>query len=294
LREANLLRANLSDAYLFRADFGLANLSEANLSNADLFHANFLYTDLSGVDLNGATLISTNLRGAILDGAKFKGARLYNTLFINVDISEVKELEEVVHVGPSYIGIDTIYNSKGKIPHKFLMGAGVPESFIECMNSLTGNAFDYYSCFISYSSKDEDFAKRLYADLQTEGVRCWFAPEDLKIGQKIRHGIDEAIKIHDKLLIVLSESSVKSDWVEKEVETAFEKERKENKIVLFPVRLDDTVMDTSIAWAADIRRTRNIGDFKNWKNHTNYKKTFDRLMQDLKADETKATESSSV
>ncbi|MGA9364591.1 MAG: toll/interleukin-1 receptor domain-containing protein [Bacteroidota bacterium] len=140
------------------------------------------------------------------------------------------------------------------------------------------------SCFISYSSKDEEFAARLYADLQTHGVKCWFASEDLMIGQKIRPGIDEAIRIHDKLLLVLSKSSVKSEWVEKEVETAFEKERKENKTVLFPVRVDEAVFDTEVAWAADIRRTRHIGDFRNWQKHADYKKAFDRLLRDLKAD----------
>jgi hypothetical protein len=51
------------------------------------------------------------------------------------------------------------------------------------MKSLTGAAFDFYSCFISYSSLDEPFALRIHADFQVAGVRCWFAPEDLKIGE---------------------------------------------------------------------------------------------------------------
>jgi hypothetical protein len=50
-----------------------------------------------------------------------------------------------------------------------------------------------YSCFISYSSKDQLFADRLHADLQDKGVRCWFAPHDLPIGAKTRDAIDEAI-----------------------------------------------------------------------------------------------------
>jgi hypothetical protein len=133
----------------------------------------------------------------------------------------------VVHHGPSVISIDTIYFSHGHIPDIFLRGAGVPDPMIDYMHSLVEsmNPIDYYSCFISYSSKDENFANRLYADLQNKGVRCWFAPEDMKIGDKIRPRIDEAIRIHDKLLLVLSKHSVESDWVEKEVETALEKER---------------------------------------------------------------------
>ena len=77
-------------------------------------------------------------------------------------------------------------------------------------------------------------------------------------------------------------------WVEDEVESALEKERKakergEERTVLFPIRLDSAVMDTDAAWAASIRRTRHIGDFTEWKDHDSYQKAFDRLLRDLKA-----------
>ena len=167
----------------------------------------------------------------------------------------------------------------------------MPEDFIVYMKSLVGKPIEFYSCFISYSSKDEDFAQRLYADLQAKNVRCWFAPEDLKIGERFRPRIDEAIRVHDKLLLVLSESSVRSAWVEKEVETAFEKERRQdNKPVLFPIRLDDAVMETDRAWAADIRRTRHIGDFRTWKDHDAYQEAFARLLRDLKAEKSSAAD----
>ncbi|HEX5106252.1 MAG TPA: toll/interleukin-1 receptor domain-containing protein, partial [Pirellulaceae bacterium] len=52
----------------------------------------------------------------------------------------------------------------------------------------------FYSCFISYSTKDQDFADRLYADLQARGVRVWFAPHDIQGGRKIHEQIDEAIR----------------------------------------------------------------------------------------------------
>jgi hypothetical protein len=153
------------------------------------------------------------------------------------------------------------------------------------MRSLLANPFEYHSCFISYSHKDEEFAQRLHADLRTNGVRCWFAPKDLKIGAETRSGIDEAIRLNDKLLIVLSKYSVKSPWVQKEVETAFEKERKRKYIVLFPVRVDDAVDRITKGWAADIRRMRNIGDFQEWQDRDKYKEAFGRLMRDLKAGE---------
>ena len=44
-------------------------------------------------------------------------------------------------------------------------------------------------------------------------------------------------------------------------------------------------MEAEEAWAADIRRTRHIGDFRKWNNHDEYQKAFGRLMRDLKAEE---------
>jgi len=149
------------------------------------------------------------------------------------------------------------------------------------MRSLAAHPIEFYSCFISYSSKDDDFARRLHADLQQNGVRCWFAPEDLKIGDKFRTRIDESIRIYDKLMVILTEHSIGSTWVEEEVEAALEKERKSRTLVLFPIRLDDAVMDTDQAWAASLRRRRHIGDFRNWKDHDAFKKAFERLLRDL-------------
>ncbi len=204
-------------------------------------------------------------------------------MFGNNDLSAVKGLGTVVHVRPSTIRIDTIYKSKGNIPEAFLRGAGVPEDFIVYMESLARNPIEFYSCFIGYSSQDDDFARRLHADLQQSNVRCWFAPEDLKIGDKFRTRIDESIRVYDKLMVILTEHSIASPWVEEEVEAALEKERKQSgKLVLFPIRLDDAVMETDQAWAASLRRTRHIGDFRHWKDHDAFQKAFERLLRDLK------------
>jgi hypothetical protein len=84
---------------------------------------------------------------------------------------------------------------------------------------------------------------------------------------------------------ILSQNSATSEWVETEVEFAFERERKEGGNVLFPIRLDNWVMKTDKAWVAKIRLTRHIGDFSEWKNHDSYQKGFARLLRDLKAED---------
>ncbi|MDE3088338.1 MAG: TIR domain-containing protein [Chloroflexota bacterium] len=141
----------------------------------------------------------------------------------------------------------------------------------------------FYSVFISYSSRDEALARKLHTDLQNHGIRCWFAPADIKIGDKLQASIETAIRVYDKLLLILSESSIQSVWVEREVETALEKERQENRMNLFPIRVDDEVMQTSVSIASYLRRTRHIGDFRNWEDPESYAKAFDRLLRDLRA-----------
>jgi hypothetical protein len=84
--------------------------------------------------------------------------------------------------------------------------------------------------------------------------------------------------------LVLSEHSVNSQWVEQEVETALGREREQpDSTVLFPVRLDDAVFGVKKGWPSLVSNTRNIGDFRGWKDHDNYQKSFERLLNDLKA-----------
>ena len=95
----------------------------------------------------------------------------------------------------------------------------------------------YHSCVLSYATEDQEFAERLHADLQSKGVACWFAPHDLRIGDKLRDTIYQAIQGKDKLLLILSAHAVTSDWVEREVELAFEREgQAPETLVLFPIR----------------------------------------------------------
>ena len=286
LNEANLSCADLSNADLSNADLRSANLNEAilrraNLSHTDLVGANLIRANLEAADLSDADLRGTNLSGADLRGADFSRAKVGWTQFDNVDLRTVKGLEAVEHRDPSTIGIDTIYRSAGRIPETFLRRAGVPEDFITYMRSLVTHPVEYYTCFISSASQDQDFAERLYADLQSNGVLCWFAPDDLKRDENFWHSIDESIRLYDKLLVVLSEHSVSSKWVEREVMAALEKEQQQNKLVLFSITLDKSVKQANMPWAVDIRRTRHIGDFSRWKDQNAYQQAFKRLLLDL-------------
>jgi uncharacterized protein YjbI with pentapeptide repeats len=277
LSGADLSMANLSGANLSRADLSGANLSEADLSWADLSVAN-----LSGANLSEADLRWADLSGADLREANLSGAMLLETIFADVHLTGTKGLNACRHAGPSSIDFRTLSKSRN-LPLSFLRGCGLPDTLVEYLPSLFRDAIRFYSCFISYSAKDQMFADRLHADLQNKGVRCWFAPHDLRIGAKTWDAIDEGIRLRDKLLVILSEGSIASDWVEDEVNKAYAEERERKETVLFPIRIDDIVMTTPEPWARKLRDQRNIGDFRQWKKPAEYQKSLERLLRDLKA-----------
>jgi hypothetical protein len=178
----------------------------------------------------------------------------------------------------------------GTLPAKFLRDCGLSESAIEAayagdaaaLEVTLGSEGEYYSCFISYSSKDEALAERLRHDLQERGVRCWYAPKDMPIGARILDTIYSAIRQREKLLLILSNQSVESDWVRDEVERAFAEERDRRDAIIFPIRIDDAVMHHSAAWAQKIRDTRHIGDFRSWRDEAEYRTALERLLRDLR------------
>ena len=274
LSEADLGGSNLSGANLTHAD-----LTDANLSSADLFGANPTYAYLTYAYLPLANLTAANLTSATLERTAFA-----ETIFANTNLAGAKGLETVQHLGPSAIDHRTIEQS-GDLPPAFLRGCGLPDDLIDFYTARYGQAIQFYSCFISYARKDEAFVDRLYVDLQENDVRCWRDTEDMKIGDRTRPVINQAIRVHDKVVLVLSEHSIASDWVETEVETAFRKERDEDRTVLFPVRLDDAIENTDEAWARQVWYTRNVGDFREWKDHDTYQEAFKRVLRDLRPED---------
>jgi hypothetical protein len=264
----------------------IPDLHEADLVKADLAGPDGVGVNLYNANLRGANLVGANLQGANLRDADLAGATLGFTVLGNANLTSASGLEACQHIAPSVLDYRAIAKS-WPIPTIFMRGCGLPETLIEYLPSIVNEPIQFYSCFISYSTKDGDFVERLYADLQVKGVRCWFAPEDLKIGDLFRQRIDDAIRLHDKLLLVLSEHSVQSGWVREEVESCLERERRENRTVLFPVRVDEAVMEATAAWAAAIRRERHIGDFREWESHEAYQNGFKRLLRDLKPEKAK-------
>jgi len=173
LNDADLVGANLAGANLLAADLHRTNISFATLREAELASANLAGTELYDTDLTGANLSGANLAGAVVASATFG----------NLDLSTVEGLEGHSPCGSVHGGRRHNAPLKGKIPESFLRGCGVPEDFITYAKSLATNPIEFYSCFISYSTKDQDFGRPPLCRPAEQGVRCWFAPHDVQGGQ---------------------------------------------------------------------------------------------------------------
>jgi uncharacterized protein YjbI with pentapeptide repeats len=306
LHSSNLREAVFFHAYLDFVDFSRGDLARARFDGAWLrgssFHsaslqeASFIYTNLVGVkfreaDLTGADLTRANCNGADFTDAVLTEAILNETILTNATLAHASGLGACKHGGPSRLDHQTLVKS-GHLPLAFLRGCGLPDQFIDYVPSLLNQAIQFYSCFISYSSKDEEPARCLHADLQAAGVRCWFAPHDVKAGRKLHEQVDEAIRLYDRLLLILSDASMASEWVKTEVANARKREIKEKRQVLFPISLVpyDRIKewkafdaDTGKDSAREIREYF-IPDFSNWKDHDSYAAAFQRLLEDLRTE----------
>jgi uncharacterized protein YjbI with pentapeptide repeats len=292
LRGVNMTSANLSGLLLHEANFRGADLRGANLRGALLIQADFTRAMLYGADFSATVLFQADFHGSVLGPANLTDAELSDTTFSDTHLGRVKGLETCIHDGPSTLDYRTLTRS-GQLPLPFLRGCGLPDSLIDYLPSLfSAGAIQFYSCFISYATEDQAFAERLHADLQSKGVRCWFAPHDMQGGKKIHEQIDEAIRVYDRLLLIVSNASMTSRWVKTEIARARHQEASQGRRVLFPVSLvpfkeiqrweqfDADIGDDS---AKEIREFY-VPDFSGWQHQAAYQRAFERLLKDLKAE----------
>ena len=271
----------------------MANLSGADLRAANLSSVEFLGANLCDANLAEANLSMANLRGSELNMANLESIQTFHTNFTNVDLSNVKGLDTVQHHGPSEISINTIFKSRGRLSETFLHGCGVAESMIAFIRSLDDDQFNTLSCIINYGAPDKSFAQRLHDDLEAQGGRCWFCEDDHEIANFLEERIDQVIRCHEKVVLVISKSSMKSDWLWHVVLKAVQCEMREGKRLLYPValvkqsRLDEWQLidhDSGKNLGSEIRRNA-VPVFFGWEHDGKlYDVQFNRLLASLKED----------
>jgi hypothetical protein len=265
------------------------------MSAANLYTALFEDANLEYVDLRGANLISAELEGVKVEGADFEGAKFGRTAIGGVDLSGAINLDLAVHYRPSSVSAETMRLTAAGLENRteperravlrFLMNSGVQPDLLDVVRSWIGQPIEFYSVFLSHSSLDKVFSRRLYADLRAVGINCWFDEKEIVPGDNILTLVDQGIKLWDKLLLVCSKNSLSSKtgwWVEQEIERSLAKERELRKAgsevsTLVPITIDNYIFTE---WNSRFKATvvdKHVGDFRDWKSADAYASSFERL-----------------
>lgn len=301
LNEANLNEVDLSEASLRRASFIGTYLMKANLNLADCGKASFFSAHLYGANLRYADFHAADLRFADFRRADMTNAFLGYTALGGIDFSMTLGLESIQHDLPSSVDTSTIQQSKGQLPEIFLRGCGFSDTDIEYakianpglgnedINKILYRIFDLRATqalqisplFISYSHSDSSFVDKMETSLTQKGIRFWRDIHNLKSG-RIEKQLDKAISQNPTVLLVLSEQSLRSDWVEHEVNEARKLAKELGRDTLCPVALDDSWKNSK--WEKRLMeqiKKYNILDFSGWQDPAKFDDMFRKLIDGL-------------
>lgn len=93
--------------------------------------------------------------------------------------------------------------------------------------------------FISHSSQDKPFVRRLAKDLEALRLNVWIDEQELRVGDSIVSGISSGLSDSDYLILVLSRASVASRWVTAELNAALMGEFTRAGAVVLPALIED-------------------------------------------------------
>lgn len=96
----------------------------------------------------------------------------------------------------------------------------------------------YAPVFVSYSHGDKQRVEPFVTEIRSAGVRV-LGDWDFHPGDSLQTKISQSISRSGYLLVLLSQQSVSSSWVEKELQIGMNRELKERRVSVLPILLED-------------------------------------------------------
>jgi TIR domain len=96
--------------------------------------------------------------------------------------------------------------------------------------------------FLSHSSRDNPFARKLADDLRAAGLTVWVDEAEIQIGDSLIAKLESGIEDMEYLAVVLSPDSVSSEWVKREVAMALTDEIGSRRVKVLPLLYRDCLL----------------------------------------------------
>ena len=115
--------------------------------------------------------------------------------------------------------------------------------------------------FISHSSADKKFVRRLAKDLRMLGHDVWLDEWNITVGQDIVEELERGIDTSDFVILVLTESLVKSNWAKREWGTRLFSDQSDGRATILPLLKEDCEIPSLLRTKkyADFRRSYAVG-----------------------------------
>lgn len=275
LQKTDLSGSTFRNCQFDQAIFFGANLQNCVFDNLRATHCIFIGADLYGSHINNSEILYCDFTDACLIETVFESSYPIANTFTNSWFQftsflrspfTLNDLSQTHHPDSGYCTIDVVsldlsarlLRANFDVQHdsvdseslyrqrevaedlenveKFFVRCGLPGNIFKLYWNLVSSA-QHESVFISYSTHDEEFARELQSELSKQGIETWFAPHDMQGGKTILDQIQRGIRAKDRVILILSESSMSSAWVGTEIRESLESDRGIAK--LFPVRLVD-------------------------------------------------------
>jgi hypothetical protein len=115
--------------------------------------------------------------------------------------------------------------------------------------------------FISHSSQDKPFVRRLVQELERHHLRVWFDEQEIGVGDSIVTRISDGLKDSDYFMVVLSKASVASPWVQEEINSALMDQVSGKGTAVLPVLIEECEIPPLLRSRlyADFRQSFEVG-----------------------------------
>lgn len=127
------------------------------------------------------------------------------------------------------------------------------------------------SIFLSHNSKDKPWVRELAKRLTADGVVVWLDEAELNIGDSLIERISKGIENMEYVAAVLSNNSISSVWVQKELSLAMSKEIAGRKVTVLPLLVEKCQLPESL-------RDKLYADFTEQEN---YEAEYEKLLRSM-------------
>jgi hypothetical protein len=125
--------------------------------------------------------------------------------------------------------------------------------------------------FLSHNHKDKPFVRQLAVELKNRGVRVWLDEAEIKVGDSLIKKIQEGLDEMEYVGVILSNNSVGSAWVEKELEIAMYQEINGRRVKILPILIDDCKLPSFLLGKA----------YADFRSPLNYARALEQLADSL-------------